>query len=284
MAAYRAFLCFLLIVAKSEVARSAVTVSEVTAGHLAELPCKSSDDDHRFMFWQLTDDSKIIGPGNALDENKYNYEVLTGKLYIRGVSTAESGFYKCVSRGIQDTSAINIHVVELIVKKDWEDVWENDFETNLLRGMAAVMVIVVGVAVVLLVLTIKRRRSNRFFEMDESRENSPARYKGPEQVVPAPQSGVESARGIDNVTLDVDFPSVFDQMRKEQAVAVQWEELAAAVTSIILSSIPSSSSSSSSSSSGSTSVSSRRIFRLLSLRIAATFRGPLTARRLAEIP
>jgi len=139
-----------------------VTVTEVPAGHLAELPCPSSDDQHRFMFWQLTDDKGIIGPGNPLDSEKYNYEVLTGKLLIRGVSTAESGFYKCVSRGISDNSAINIHIVELIVKKDWEEVWENDYETNLLRGMAAVMVIVVGIAVVLLILTVKKRRQ-RFF-------------------------------------------------------------------------------------------------------------------------
>lgn len=60
-----------------------VTVTEVPAGHLAELPCPSSDDQHRFMFWQLRDDKSIIGPGNPLDSEKYNYEVLTGKLFIR---------------------------------------------------------------------------------------------------------------------------------------------------------------------------------------------------------
>lgn len=61
----------------------AASVVEVNAGHLAELPCLSSDDFHRFMFWQLTDDKHIVGPGNDLDEEKYNYEVLTGKLFIR---------------------------------------------------------------------------------------------------------------------------------------------------------------------------------------------------------
>lgn len=44
------------------------------------------------------------------------------------MSTAESGFYKCISRGIHDHSAVNVHIVELIVKKNWEEVWENDFE------------------------------------------------------------------------------------------------------------------------------------------------------------
>lgn len=190
---------------------SAATVTEVAAGHLAELPCLSSDDKHRFMFWQLTDDRHIIGPGNPLDENKYNYEVLTGKLFIRGVSTAESGFYKCISRGIDDHSAINIHVIELVVKKDWEDVWENDFETNLLRGMAAAMVVVVGIAIILFIITMKRR-NNRFFDLDESREASPTTYR---ENIPssAPISSME-AGGIDNSVLDADFPRVFSQMQK----------------------------------------------------------------------
>ncbi|XP_066585786.1 uncharacterized protein [Prorops nasuta] len=208
--------CLLLICSNNGLVHGTVTVTEVQAGHLAELPCLSSDDHHRFMFWQLTDDRNIIGPGNPLDEQKYNYEVLTGKLYIRGVSSAESGFYKCISRGIEDNSAINIHVVELVVKKDWEDVWENDFETNLLRGMASVMVIVVAVAIVLLIVTVKRRRSHRFFDMEDSRENSPATYKGTSSRSGPPVPSPEIV-GIDNAALDVDFPKVFKQIQSEQA-------------------------------------------------------------------
>lgn len=71
-----------LILQKSECTSDTVTVKEVTAGHLAELPCLSSDDHHRFMFWQFGSND-IIGPGNPLNEKKYNYEVLTGKLMIR---------------------------------------------------------------------------------------------------------------------------------------------------------------------------------------------------------
>lgn len=76
------FACLLLLFVKLHLV-NCVTVTEVEAGHLAELPCLSIDDNHRFMFWQLTDDHDIIGPGNSLDHNKYNYEVLTGKLLIR---------------------------------------------------------------------------------------------------------------------------------------------------------------------------------------------------------
>ncbi|XP_033216516.1 uncharacterized protein LOC117172564 [Belonocnema kinseyi] len=195
-----------------------VTVTEVKAGHLAELPCLSSDDHHRFMFWQLSDDKNIIGPGNPLDHQKYNYEVLTGKLLIRGVSTAESGFYKCVSRGIRDNSAINIHVVELVVQKEMN--LESDFETNLLRGMTVAMVLFVIVAVVLLCITYKKQRNHRLFEMDESRESSPAKYNDKIQNTTAiPVSSTSSGtHGVDNSGLDVDFPKVFIQMQREQAI------------------------------------------------------------------
>jgi hypothetical protein len=43
------------------------------------------------------------------------------------VSTAEAGFYKCISKGLTDPS-FNIQGVELVVKKDWEEVWETDTE------------------------------------------------------------------------------------------------------------------------------------------------------------
>lgn len=70
----------------------AVIVQTVNVGHLAELPCPSSDDDHRFMFWQLSDGKNIVGPGNAIDRKKYNYEVLTGRLMIRVIDFFSKNF------------------------------------------------------------------------------------------------------------------------------------------------------------------------------------------------
>lgn len=75
------FLYFCLIIIRQCV--ETATVVEVPVGHLAELPCLSNDDNHRFMFWQLIADKDIVGPGNDIDQEKYNYEVLTGKLYIK---------------------------------------------------------------------------------------------------------------------------------------------------------------------------------------------------------
>ncbi|XP_012164559.1 uncharacterized protein LOC126915516 isoform X1 [Bombus affinis] len=213
---YFIFLCLLLSLTKSGANEDQVTVTKVPAGHIAELPCLSSDDHHRFMFWHLTGNNRIIGPGNLMDENKYNYEVLTGKLFIRSVSTAESGFYKCFSKGISDRSNITSNTIELIVKKDWEDLWENDFETNLLRGMAAVMVIVVAIAIVLFIITTKRRHNRNFFDLEESRENSPAKYTPNIYTVPPPSMSIPTIDegGIDNEALDIDFPRVFNQMQK----------------------------------------------------------------------
>ena len=55
--------------------------------------------------------------------------------------------------------------------------------------------------------------------MEDSRENSPAKYVPTIQsapVTPAPRT-IESG-GIDNMGLDVDFPKVFQQMQKGQPV------------------------------------------------------------------
>ncbi|KMR00222.1 hypothetical protein RF55_1042 [Lasius niger] len=121
------------------------------------------------MLWQFGNND-VIGPGNPLNEKKYNYEVLTGTLQIR---------------------------------------------TNLLRGMTAVMVLVVAIAVVLLIITVKRKRSQRFLDLEDSRDNSPARY------TPNNTPGVSSSAGnvgVDNDAVDIDFPKVFKQMQKDQAM------------------------------------------------------------------
>lgn len=58
-----------------------LTVKEVPAGSTAVLNCHSNDLDHNFMFW-LFNGTDVIGPGNVYNEQKYKYEVLSGKLHI----------------------------------------------------------------------------------------------------------------------------------------------------------------------------------------------------------
>lgn len=57
-------------------------VIEVTQGDTAVLRCPSNDEHHRFQFWWMKPD-QIIGPGTALNSDKFKYEVLTGTLYIK---------------------------------------------------------------------------------------------------------------------------------------------------------------------------------------------------------
>jgi len=58
------------------------SVVEVAEGDTAVLRCPSNDEHHRFQFWWMRPD-RIIGPGTALNTDKFRYEVLTGTLYIK---------------------------------------------------------------------------------------------------------------------------------------------------------------------------------------------------------
>lgn len=59
------------------------SVARAVAGQQATLLCRSNDDNHRFMFWKVIDNNNnIVGPDSFFDTDKYNYQVLTGKLFI----------------------------------------------------------------------------------------------------------------------------------------------------------------------------------------------------------
>lgn len=45
--------------------------------------------------------------------------------YFQGVSSNENGLYTCVCKHVRDNSFYS-ETVELIVKKDWEEVYETD--------------------------------------------------------------------------------------------------------------------------------------------------------------
>ncbi|KAJ4450878.1 uncharacterized protein [Periplaneta americana] len=189
-----------------------VIVQEVNVGGTATLPCLSNDDSHRFQFWQLQGD-KVVGPGNAVNREKYRYEVLTGTLYIKSVSTSEAGFYKCVSKGLTDPS-FNVQAVELIVKKDWEEVWETDPETNVLRVAVAVVTLIVLIGLAFLAYRlIKRRRTSRFRDMsDEESPDETVPHGGSYNVSnlpPMTPTHASPSQGLDNPALDTDFPKEF---------------------------------------------------------------------------
>ncbi|XP_034937139.1 uncharacterized protein [Chelonus insularis] len=188
-----------------------MSVTQVRAGEQATLYCLSNDHDHRFMFWQL-ENKNIVGPGNQFDGKKFNYEVLTGKLFIWSVTSMDAGIYQCVSRGIEDNSKYNINTVELIVFTNAND-WTSDFEMNLLRGLTAVMIVLILIAVILIFMLRKQRRNKKFSDMPGSRGTCIDKYQ-----VNAPTIKVETNRGIDNPGLESDLPKVFAHHRNEQAL------------------------------------------------------------------
>ncbi|KAJ1525733.1 hypothetical protein ONE63_008941 [Megalurothrips usitatus] len=209
-----AALCLLgpALAAALPAALAEVMVKEVPAGGMAVLECPSNDDHHRFLYWQTHDD-QVVGPDNPLNEYKYKYEVLGGRLSIKGVSTAEAGFYKCVSRSVAAGAAnLRIENVELIVKKDWEDVYENDAENNTFRAVAALSVTLVALLLLLFFL--------RMHLIDEeSQDEAPpavvaAQNQSPGDVyrpttMPS-NGGASMAKENLAVAVDTDFPTVFE--------------------------------------------------------------------------
>ncbi|KAL1459251.1 hypothetical protein WDU94_011256 [Cyamophila willieti] len=208
-------------------------VQEVPLGEMAILRCPSNDDNHRFQFWELST-KDIIGPGNNLDKQKYKYEVLTGTLYIKGVSTQERGIYTCISKHL-DNPSMSAKSVELVVRQNWETVYEEDSSTNLLRVLVVVLSIALILILAFIVYTLKRDRLSQFRDfIDEESGGTPSpddisgiagSYKStvaplrPPPPPPPPARSPVPARGSSIViggfdsspamTFDTDFPREF---------------------------------------------------------------------------
>ncbi|XP_044743163.1 uncharacterized protein LOC123305499 [Chrysoperla carnea] len=134
-----------------------VSMLEYNAGETAVLNCDSNDDKHIFRFWQFTGNDLIIGPGNDFDKDKYKYDILTGKLYIKNVSPKETGLYKCYSRGVYNKD-FYIKNVELVVEKDWKVVNEDNTDLNLLRALMGTTVLLIFLGAGYVILRVSRRR------------------------------------------------------------------------------------------------------------------------------
>lgn len=63
--------------------KSTVIVEPVPFGGVATLSCHSNDQNHTFLYWHLSDQNTIVGPGNGFNRYKYQYEVLSGNLTIQ---------------------------------------------------------------------------------------------------------------------------------------------------------------------------------------------------------
>ncbi|XP_057340121.1 uncharacterized protein LOC130677392 [Microplitis mediator] len=205
---YNLLIIFLISLLVIESSYGSTSVARVNAGKQATLLCQSNDDNHRFMFWKVIDNhNNIVGPNSSYDNDKYNYEVLTGKLYIWSVSTRESGFYHCISRSIENHSKFNVHTIELIVNKN-DYYWESDFEVTLLRTLMVIMLVLVGIALYLLVTTKRKRKP----DIEDSRSFKSTKDNVPIITYSRPETP-SSPQGCDN-----DFPQVYNQLNKDQLV------------------------------------------------------------------
>lgn len=185
-------------------------IHEVKEGDTAVFPCPSNDLAHRFIYWERTgsDNSFLsIGPGHNIDKSKYKYEVLEGTLYIRAVTKDEEGPYICVSQNLEDSS-FYARPVDLVVKQDWEELWENDYETNLLRGWIAFIVIGALLICAYLAFRYRRRSSSRFRTMpdEEAQDDSGAAVE-----LTSPSTNFHH-NGDSDPAVDTDFPKAFNAM------------------------------------------------------------------------
>ncbi|XP_017781055.1 PREDICTED: uncharacterized protein LOC108565890 isoform X2 [Nicrophorus vespilloides] len=136
-----------------------------------KLDCPSNDEDHSFMFWKLAHGAAIIGPGNDYDKIKFDYEILTGKLLIRkAVAGKDDGLYECVSRGVHDDE-IQIRTVHLIIRKDWNHVFEHDQSVNYFRIAVISGTIFILIVVFFMVYrNLSKRKSRNYLEQYDDEE------------------------------------------------------------------------------------------------------------------
>lgn len=188
----------------------AIVVQEVALGETVVLVCPSNDDNHRFQFWQLQT-NKIIGPGNSPDKSKYKYEVLTGNLTIKDISADEHGLYTCVCRHLNGRS-FRSDSVQLIIKEDWETLYETDHATNVFRIVLMIAVAVILAVVLYIVYNLRPDRSRMFRDLSE--EDSPEEQGGRAvsssyRTAPPGTSNNIVNEGLDNPGLDTDLPQEF---------------------------------------------------------------------------
>jgi len=202
-------------------------VTEVPLGGTASLRCNSNDDQHNFLFWQLGQ-NQIIGPGNEYDHVKYKYEVLSGRLLIKGVTPSETGYYRCVSKNIEKGN-LNIGAVEMIVKGSGEkfqriqtEIVEND-DMEIVKIICIVISLIVLITCAVVFYKLKadeKRRKARLMmlaEDDDDEGSGDEIYNRTTTIInenaPGPSAApVEHITGIDNRGLDDDFNSVFEQI------------------------------------------------------------------------
>ncbi|KAF7286718.1 hypothetical protein GWI33_004342 [Rhynchophorus ferrugineus] len=182
------------------------------------LTCLSNDAAHVFQYWHIVNKGVVIGPGNAYDEAKYRYHVLSGNLTIKAVTKHEEGIYECVSKKINNEGIdnINIKVVRIVVQNSWDKVYEDDSHINLIRVLVALITLVIIAMVVWFVYGIwkDRYRYPRYLEPDEEDDESTEEiFSRPgtsrQNIVPLKNKKPEETP-FDDIDISTDFKSILD--------------------------------------------------------------------------
>ncbi|XP_052751712.1 uncharacterized protein LOC113509157 isoform X2 [Galleria mellonella] len=210
------FLVFLILLCLSaaEIKNSGVT--KVSAGDTAVLKCISNDYKHNFMFW-LIDQTKIIGPGNEYDKNKYSYEVLSGNLKIHAVTPDEAGYYKCISKDISGSGGITVGEVEMVVGG------AKFSASEAVKLIAMVVSIIIIIACAVIYFRLRKEWSKydgRTAVPVDDTEDGDEIYNQTTTTINQPVAGPsrnpsseQLLYGIDNQGLDTDFNSVFENIQ-----------------------------------------------------------------------
>lgn len=194
------------------------SVVEVAEGETAVLRCPSNDEHHRFQFWWMKPD-RIIGPGTALNTDKFRYEVLTGTLYIKQVTPQESGIYTCVCKHLGNIS-LSARSVQLEIKKEWQDLWENDYTVNSIRVAAVLSVLVLILLLMYLFYLTAYKNGNRTLHFredysDDDVSTDRQMYRKTNMM----KENMFHQHGIDNPTLEKDIITTTAQVHRTESKA-----------------------------------------------------------------
>ncbi|CAG9773062.1 unnamed protein product [Ceutorhynchus assimilis] len=200
-----------------------VFVRTVPWGSTVVLHCTSNDPLHNFQYWHLVNKGLVIGPANQFDKGKFSYGVLSGNLTIRGVSKQEEGLYECVSRAVKGED-MNIRVVQMVVQSDLGNIYEDDYNINLIRILIALISIVLFSMGGWFVYRIWKDRyrypsylqNNEEDDDDDSTEElfsqpQPSTSKSSvNNIVPAKSKPTIKEPSFDDVDISTDFKSILD--------------------------------------------------------------------------
>ncbi|XP_050526485.1 uncharacterized protein LOC126897095 isoform X2 [Daktulosphaira vitifoliae] len=187
-------------------------IIEVAPGDTAILQCPSNDDEHRFQFWWFKPNI-MIGPGHDIGHSKFRYEVLTGTLFIKEVTSEEIGVYTCICKHLEGETLF-VKSVQLAIKKDWEDVWEHDYTVNMVRVVAVISVLVLITLLMYLYYLTTYKTSNRTLHFRDDSDEDISKDKQMYRKTNVTKDNIFH-HGIDNPTLenDVDLDKIKNETK-----------------------------------------------------------------------